>query len=315
MPRLLIINDIHFASYERYPSSRKSSYLDEISEKINDCRTIAANNYCDYTIITGDIFHYPRSNAITHSLVSKVISLLKNWPTPIYAIAGNHDLSEAGYRAVDKQPVYVLQESGCLLLLHQQGLWLNDNETYVLFYSYDDNNLDKYKQKRPANCRNFVLVCHDMLMPSGNFPFGFISHEEAAATSDYNAVIYGHVHWDMGVSISRQTKFISAGSLSRVARTEENIKRKIRVAIADISNGQIGIEFHILPSQKPAEEIFVVPAQTKMDNPDFAQYVKSLSEKQIQGVDLRSYILQMNLDEDIANKIAFYLFDEINLNG
>ena len=300
--RILFVNDIHAA--DKPPSSRTNNYLDEITAKLYDCKEIAKD--CDLTIFTGDIFHQPRANAVSHSLVSHLINVLKDWPTPIKAVAGNHDLSEAGFSGVSRQPINVLAESGIIELLHQQGQWL-DNATYAMFYGWDGNDLAKYKAKRPDGCRFFILVCHDMLCPDGQWPFEYLPYSQIAEMTDYDAIFYGHVHWDSGHQIIRHTRFINAGSLSRVARNEDNINRIIRVSVGNFNGSEFEIQFYRIESAKPAEEVFIMPKEQSQENAQFADYVKQIASSQVEVIDLDDYIVNLPIEEKIKERIFAYI--------
>mgnify|MGYP001569442620 CR=1 FL=1 len=304
--KILFVNDPHFAEAGKHPSSRKSTYLDEISAKILECKEIAKD--CDLTIFTGDIFHHPRANAVSHFLVSHITNLLKDWPTKIYAVPGNHDLSESGFSGIARQPIYVLSESGIINLFHQQGLWLDDN-TYSMFYGWDNNDLGKYKVKRPYGCKNFVLVCHDMLCPDKSYPFEYLPYSEISSITDYDYIFYGHVHWDSGAQKINNTIFVNSGSLSRVARNEDNINRIPRVSIAYFDDAFSDISFLTLKSAKLPGEIFVAPKETlSATGAQFSDFVTQIgSAAGVEIIDLEDYIVNLPIEEKIKEKIWHYI--------
>lgn len=308
MPKFLLINDIHLS--DRPPAHRKPSYADDIFAKLYDCKQIAAIHACDYTILTGDVFHVPRANAVTHSLVSRTIAAFRDWPTPIYAIAGNHDLPEIGIEGLDRQPLFVLQQAGVINILNNDGFWANDGQTYVRMHGYDGNDLAKYSMKRPKGCRFYILVCHDMLAPAGNYPFSFICRDDIVSSLEYDAVFYGHVHWDMGATRVKGTYFVSAGSLSRVAKNDDNISRSMRVAIACVNDGVFSVEYAPLPSAKSSQEVFIDDS-LHLQNQDekFSEYVRTIASHNVEVVDLSDYLINLQIDPAIKEKVRYYLFE------
>jgi len=303
MSKILFINDIHFS--DKPPVNRKDTYLDDLFAKIEDCKRIAEN--VDGTILTGDVFHQPRANAVSHSLVSRVINVFRDWPTPIMAIAGNHDMPEAGFKAIEKQPLYVLKNSGVIDLRHQSSMWMQDKTTCIQFFSYDTNNLDKYKLKRPKNCKHHILVCHDMIMPEGDYPYEYISQEWIADNADYDAVFWGHIHHDLGTRKVRNTLFTSAGSLVRISRSTENRNRQMRVAILNVEE-TLSVDFATLTSARSFDDVFIFNEFSTKGKEKYSEYIDKIASFQLDSTDIDTYLTNLQESDTLKNKVREYIY-------
>ena len=105
--KLLFFCDLHLA--ERPPLARNDSYCDDLFAKLEELKELARST--DITIMGGDWLHWPRPNDTSHRLVRRLIECLRNWPTELYTLAGNHDLPSEGMAGLHRMPLGVILEA------------------------------------------------------------------------------------------------------------------------------------------------------------------------------------------------------------
>jgi DNA repair exonuclease SbcCD nuclease subunit len=81
--KLLIIGDIH---------SKRSS-LEVVDQVLTKCAKLAIKAQCDLTVCLGDI--NDTKSTLASKTVDQLIKHFSNWPTPVIAMVGNHDLNNA----------------------------------------------------------------------------------------------------------------------------------------------------------------------------------------------------------------------------
>ena len=109
MPKFLVVNDPHAS--DRPPIGRTESYADDIFAKLRECWKIAERTECNFIIMTGDIFHRFRGPMVAYATTIQLLALFREAPCPVYAVAGNHDLTMDGIDSVWKMPFGVLAKA------------------------------------------------------------------------------------------------------------------------------------------------------------------------------------------------------------
>ncbi len=104
--KLKILSDIHIRS--TVPISRSDDYLEAQFIKLSQFIEYRGE---DVTIIGGDLWD---KSDMPSALVNRVITYLRRSKSPIYAIAGNHDLKYHNYGNLRDNSLWTLHESGCL---------------------------------------------------------------------------------------------------------------------------------------------------------------------------------------------------------
>src|ERR1043165_94836 len=108
---LLFVGDPHLST--RAPGFRKDEYPETVLGKLRWCVDYARANKL-MLVLLGDLFHHPRD--ISNRLLVELISLFQE---AVWAVAGNHDLSENAL--CDNDALAVLTTAGCVRLLDREG--------------------------------------------------------------------------------------------------------------------------------------------------------------------------------------------------
>lgn len=315
MGGILIINDVHIA--DRPPLGRIEGYTDQIMAKLEECRQLAREQGCDVTLWTGDFFHNKRPSFVSHALMQRLLDLLREWPGRKYIVVGNHDMSEAGMASLPRQPLGVLLRAGVLELLPEDGVTIEvgGRKVYLEASHYADTMEPEHYalQGRGAAAKGAdvrIKVVHGAIMPPGaDPPFEHINADKIPARADY--CFYGHIHDVHGTYAVDACTYVNFGSVGRVARTGENRKRAVSVAlydpVADV------VKRHVLKSVLPAAEVFIaVETEAVEGDDDLKAYARELAHALQQGSsasieDLLVGAFEGVVDDEVRAAVKGYL--------
>lgn len=282
MTKFLVINDPH--NSDRPPIGRTETYQDDIIAKQEECWEIAARTKCDFIIKTGDIFHRFQGPQIADSLKVRLLGLYQQAPCPVFALAGNHDLSSAGIASVWDRPFGVLAKAGAFTWLSDALVVTIGQEQVLLIPRNWEPHIDrlphifKLKQaeaemyKQWPDIRYTVMVTHAAIMPPGRSAIYPHHDADKLPTDLIDVLISGHIHEDLGIhKLISGCWFANVGSLSRPERSKHNLTRTVEVLTVNLDHGEIEFERHPLQSMRPAEEVFFEKeAVTEREIGDFA---------------------------------------------
>jgi len=250
--RLLFWTDPHLA--DRPPIARSSRYCDEIFEKINEIKDLARS--VDLTILGGDLYHNPRPRDVSHALVRRTIEFLRDWPTDLLVVVGNHDQVPEQLAGLSRTPLGVVLEA----LAGSQVRLLNDEvcggvQLSAAHWSHDlDENPDLYQLQHHDKSSYAIKVVHGMCLPPGEYPFPCVTMDQVQTGADI--VLLGHMHWVTEPVRYNGTLFVGPGAIARTARAQY-VSDNVYVAILSLSNGcEPEVELRSLKSARPADEVF-----------------------------------------------------------
>ena len=292
--RLLFWTDLHLA--ERPPLARSLSYAEDLFAKVEEIKELAAT--CDISVFGGDLLHWPRPNDTSHRLVRRLIECLRDWPTTLYTLAGNHDLPSEGMEGLHRMPLGVILEAlkdGPVQLLDgpvqfgpaQTADARGDLGPVLILWPVNwqhdiDRRPELYRTPRrgeawPGGADFLVEVTHGMVMPpGGGWPFEAVGMDQIETEAD--VVLLGHMHWETGIHSVNGTMFAGPGAVSRTSRSESEVKRQPMAYVVELERGkEVSITKRTLESVRPAEEVFARQEEKAgADGSLFAGYVAAL---------------------------------------
>ena len=258
MSEYVLINDAHLS--DRAPASCTDTYLDDLFDLLEQAAELARSRDGS-VILAGDIFHHKTPSRTSHGTVLRLIDWARQALVPIYAVAGNHDLSHDRLASLrETQPLGVACASGAIELLDG---WMEDADGSPVYgvpwlMTFDDANvtdaLAGYRDDQTPDPHRLV-VTHAPLYPPGqelkfeNFP----ARLWAKAMGSRGTVHYGHVHEPHGIYQVDGVTFSNCGALSRGSLHEHNLTRVPAVAIWNSQTGEIT---HQELNAKSASEVF-----------------------------------------------------------
>ena len=261
--RIVFVGDIHAA--DRPPLGRTEDYREQILTKLEEGGV--ASKGADAIVLLGDIFHQPRANLVSHSLVKSLMDIFRRYPAPVYALMGNHDQGEEGYASLPRQPFGVLGEAGVIRVFLSPVVV---GQVRLVFRHYDARRdadptyyaLGEDERDRPFNPGAIILCAHGSIVPPGESrPYPTLNVRELLYCGA-DAIISGHLHEDLGISKvsykGNHLLFANPGSLARVSRDKHNMTRIPHILVADW-DGKLTFSYYELESARPASEVFLTP--------------------------------------------------------
>ena len=209
--KLLVAADLHLT--HKTPLGRKDNYAETCLGKLKQLVDYANIDETSI-IITGDMFDQPNSPIW---FVNKIIAVLKECKSTIYAIAGNHDLK---YHVLDN-----IRESSLWNLLLSRVILIPMPEGMFLFYGVAANfcnyGEEQFVAPTPVEGSKNILVLHTPVfdvvpfyMPNADTPE---SLEKKYPGYDYYLV--GDIHQSLITD-----KVINPGSMMRMTRAQKEHK-------------------------------------------------------------------------------------------
>ena len=311
-------SDIHISDVN--PPSRLDNFKESIFEKLAQMRGACRKLGADAALIAGDLYNIKNPAKNSHTLNQQLIAEFKQFPCPIYAIEGNHDLTANRLESIKEQPLGVLFEDETLLRLRNTVIEKNGIKISLVGVPFIDG-LDLETLIIPDKLDAKVQICLMHLyagMRQGMlFKERLYGYDELAKFSP-DIFILGHYHIDQGIEEIAGKYFISLGSMSRGTIAEEDIDHEpklgfIRISVDDEGNVE-KIVRSIKLRVKPASEVFdlVKKEEEKKENENIKMFVEKLAEETARvtvekGDVFESILEKMKVAAVIRDRVLHYI--------
>lgn len=275
MQNLIVVGDTHIRFTA--PICRKTSYYEEMLNKIDQINKIAKDN--DAKIIClGDFFNNYVEDYF-EKIVYDLSDKLKNW----YTLLGNHDCKSVD-GDVRGTSLGVLIKTGLIKLATSKEF------PEIDFFHYYNRNEFTGKSK------NKIAFIHDYIMPKGTKEhFEYKECDE----NDYSLVFCGHYHYSYDI-ITGKTRYINPGSLMRSTITEKILNRTPEIVLLKNS-----IIKHIPLKVKPLEDILEV-GKNELDKTFDSKFVDMLLKNDLvtnSGNDIILLLKKNNINKNIIEYV------------
>jgi DNA repair protein SbcD/Mre11 len=319
--KFLIIGDIHID--DKNPISRTDNYSESIFNKLEECVKIAQDNKVDFVVLTGDIFNNKQSSKVSHSLVRRMVEVLKSFGKPVYTAIGNHDIVSGRIDSMIKQPLGVLKEAGVVNILGTTPLTLKKSGLSICMSAIHGvpkvDFSEYFVDSRPEGCDFYTMVCHSEILKER------MAFLENAVTFDmlYDSkvdyFIGGHIHDDLGIFKHGSKYFTNIGALSRGSISEYNLKRQVGVLVVTLTkvDGVVTPDFERvnLKSVLPKEQVFNLKEAEalKLQAEEFEGFADKLKEEinQLEYSDIKDLLKLLckssNIEDSVYQKSLEYL--------
>lgn len=317
--KFITFTDVHLSSTN--PSSRKGSYEDDIFNKLEQIKLVGKKLEVDFFICAGDLFNLKAPMRNPHELNSKLITLFKSYPAPIYTTEGNHDLRNDSYETFCEQPLNVIYASDALIQARNIRKTINGLSVRIRSIPFEEapdlSKIERAKDDVDAS----IFILHLYATPDGGMLFKnkLYSYKEISALKD-DIFVLGHYHVDQGIQVidgilGKKQTFINIGAISRGALTEEDTSRHPKIALVTITkeNGSVSIESDVIRLKvKAVDEAFdiVVHEREKKEQKEAQEFVSKLQAEMIEAPKedrITEEISELNLDKLVLDKVNFFL--------
>ena len=308
MFKILTFADVHLA--DKNPGARIDNYRDAILGKLEQIRDICDEKKIDVAICAGDLFHIKTPSKNSHYLVSRVISIFKSFPCPVYAIYGNHDIRQDNVSTLPSQPFYTVMQSGAVKYLNDE--YFLNKKIRVFGMDYIANpEVEDFNRKRESEQ---IQICVAHVNASSKFEdlFGerVYRYQDLKKTSP-DIFIFGHYHPDQGIEIHNNKHFVNVGSICRGSLKTDEINRIPSVGYIEIKKDWTIHSDKIELEVSPSSEIFDLELKVKEENEqkELEKFIGEMKDKMINDSDegdFEKIIKSSNFDKIIINKALSY---------
>jgi DNA repair exonuclease SbcCD nuclease subunit len=295
--RLLYFTDTHIRGTS--PRGRTDDFFDSMKRKLNEIIHIAKENKIDYVLHGGDVFDRPN---LSPAVVREFAQLFRKFPSPVYAIAGNHDIYGHNPATVDRTMLGLLEAFGVLTLIKQHDLIeLTDGRIKLqltgqpFHYDLDKRNIaDDYAVTNQTKADYCIHMVHGMLVEKA-LPEG-VPHTMVSSLlemqSDADILLTGHYHGGFPMQHKDSKYIINPGSIARLSNQQAEIRRIPQVVLIDLST-EVRIQFQKLTSAARGEDVFdrSIQEESLYRQEKWAQFAQEVSAAGIyQGIQVDEII-------------------------
>lgn len=270
--RFVSSSDEHLCG-DKAPGFRKDDYRGAILSKLEwqgeFARLFGATSF----LRGGDFVHVKAANGTSMRTLAMAARVQRRYPCPIFAVAGNHDMSNNDPTTIPGQPLGVLFESHVFRPLRDEIFESGSMKVRVVGVEYttdlDVDGLHDLVRKKDENYTVAVVHALAAMAPEEKIQSFFneriFDYRDLVFEGCPDAYILGHYHKDQKIVDHLGVKFINLGAISRGALTFENLDRKPKIASLKFNSQGISVEEHIVP-HKDAAQVFDLDMKKKIES-------------------------------------------------
>jgi len=284
---LLWRSDLHLA--DQAPQSRTDDWTSTLLGKAAQVGELARQVKAQAVLDGGDFFHIKQPSRNSHELVARVAALHDQYPCPVYATVGNHDVKYGDIANLEQSPLGVLFSTGVFRRLYDQHeasftcpqvpqgyphvssipdpLEVKVRVVGVPYHGtkYDLNRLTTIVKKDEDW---LVAVVHCLASPRGGSLFEGEDVLKYGDLADLAPDVWclGHWHKDQGIQeIAPRKWVVNIGSMSRGSLSADEVGRTPACAVLSFTKQQVQIEHRPL-DVRPAAEVFNLEGKQRADS-------------------------------------------------
>jgi DNA repair exonuclease SbcCD nuclease subunit len=301
MMRLLYFTDTHIRGTS--PRGRIDDFFVSMKQKLTEIIQIAKENKVHYVLHGGDVFDRPN---LSPSVVREFAKLFREFPVPVYAIAGNHDIYGHNPATVDRTMLGLLEAFGVLTLIKRNDCIELTDSTYRVqltgqpfHYDLDKRNIsDDYAITNQIKADYCIHMVHGMLVEKA-LPEG-VPHTMVSSLlemkSDADILLTGHYHAGFRMQHKNNKYIINPGSIARLSNQQAEIRRMPQIVLIELDK-EIRIRFQKLASASRGEDIFdrSFQEESQYRQEKWAQFAQEVSAAGIyQGIQVEEIIEEIS---------------------
>lgn len=300
------------------PQSRKDDWATAILDKLAQISKLAETHKANGVIDGGDLFHIKSPLRNSHELVQRVATVHQDYPCPVWATVGNHDVRHGSLDNIGEAPLGVLFAAGVikpLYLPEHEAIFVRDGikvRVVGIPYHGTDYDMNRFTSITKKDEDYLVVIAHVLASnnPMEGFPGEDVVHYQDLANLDPDVWCFGHWHKNQGIKTIGKKIFVNLGSLSRGALILDDLNRTPSVAVLDFSSS--GIRVKEVPLYvTPAEEIFDLHKKAvEEENTEVMEdFVANLQQtlKCTDSTSLLEEVRNADIPPEVKERAIFYL--------
>ncbi|MDY3119152.1 MAG: metallophosphoesterase [Peptoniphilus sp.] len=256
--KFLYFTDSHIRGTN--PKSRTDSFFHTVKTKLQEINATAKKEQVDYILHGGDLFDRPD---VSVSVMNEILPILTDFPVPIYAISGNHDIYGHNPVTLPRTMMGLLDTLGIVHLINNRRLLLKDGTTtvqltgapYIYGIDREENRSLYIVNDRDASADYAIHMVHGFLMTgSTKAMFAHTSIEDILATKA-DLTLSGHFHDGFALTEINGKLFVNPGAMVRISNSTTELKRRPKILIIDVHKNTADIREHYLQSARAGSEV------------------------------------------------------------
>ena len=291
------------------PIHRKDNFYESVMLKMQEVFDIAKKENVDYIICGGDIFHSP---IVSLNICDDFIDLAEKCGIEVKSLIGNHDMFNCNWVVSSSTTLaHCFRRSALITHLDE----IETEDTYIKGVDYgfnaeDDLTKDLFINKDLDKNKTNILAVHAMIIEKPlPAQVAHIVYKEVESNYDY--ILVGHNHNDMGIQQVGNTKIVGIGAICRLTISKNDCERIPKVLILDTKTKEEKIIK--LMSVKPKEEVFdfaKIEEMKKFDN-NIEKFISSLESAKVKGLNIRGVVKNIGTENDVEQDVINCVMDRI----
>jgi DNA repair exonuclease SbcCD nuclease subunit len=303
--KLLYFTDSHIKG--KNPISRTGDFVEDMSIKLAEIGGMVKAEGIDKVLFGGDLFDSP---SVALNVVDMVVDQIESWGVDFWTIRGNHD--EIGHNpGASGQSVldHIFRRSK--IIKHLGGMACE--EAYIEGVDYYHSIEEDIKAKglmsaMPHLEGRKIAVVHAFILDKP-FLAGIAHVCIKDIKSDFDLVLIGHTHPDIGIHKKDKTTYVGIGALARISIVDAD--RKPQVLIIDTATPTMKVvqlqnvrARDVAFDMEKAKEVLAL--QGRLD-----EFISSLEGVKFQGLNLKNIIESIAEKENIDKEVVRIVLERI----
>lgn len=298
-----IITDLHIRG--KNPINRLDNFYESIMIKFKEALSIFKKEKCKLILDAGDLLHSP---IISLTICDDIIDLIDKTKIDYYTIFGNHPMVNAHLENSNATTLaHMFKRSKYLKYLEQH----QQDNVFIQGYEYyhgieGDIKKDGLLIEEKSYYELSIAVVHAMITEK-KLPYQVLHIPYKELKTNYDYVILGHNHHEIGVKKVGKTTVIGLGAIARLTAHEIDYKRKPKVAILNTKTGEVGVKE--LKKTKSYKEVFDLERLKKIKESagNLDKFINSLQSTKLQGLNVVGVLNEIsekqNIDKEVTDEI------------
>lgn len=326
--KFLYVGDLHERSSP--PRNRKDNWKETYNAKIEEIRSIAKNNNVKAILHGGDFFSKHKYDT---EFLSEVLNRwgYKNYnekllqegvlikgidEPPLISPIGNHDLLGSSLKSYHKTSLSFLESIGFITIANKERplIFKEDDFTVAITGGHYELDMDETKEPYLIDEKQgdyHIHIVHGML--TDHKWFDGVPHTtiDEIAHTKADLTIAGHDHKGFAKVEHDGKIFVNPGSPFRMSTDE--IKRKPKVMLIEITNDGIETKFIYLKSAKPGEDVLDLTQKEKKERKSntLKEIKEKIKESSKTGASINEIIKSIAKESDVEESIINSSIDRV----
>ena len=296
MSRFLVCQDSHIRG--KNSEHRIGDYYSDVMNKIKEVIDIAKELKVKAILHGGDLYD---SELVSNVMVDEFIDLVENSGIEWYVLPGNHDETGNNWEVSKATSLAHIFRRSKLI----NELTIKSDKGYIIqgfrYYHNVEGVIKEEGLPCGASSYPFKIAIIHALVTEKPLPYQCMHIVAKDIKTNFDAVLVAHNHHGWGIKEINGTKFVNIGCLGRRKIDEKDIQPSCLLIDTETKD----LKIIPLKSVKTAKEVFDLEKveEIKQFEGEINNFIKSLSDVKIQGLDIRGMIEFLGKEKNVEKEV------------